>query len=269
MLCSRVAEMEQKLDGLMALLSAKQERKEQSAISKPPSPPSELATSSMSLPSSDGVIPELSANFEPSMPLPRFDSRGISNLDFPAFSFPSFDNSQIQDVISKGVIDFNQAEQAIGFYKTKAANFPFVLIPPNMSLDSLRRERPFLLLCILTYTAALNAKLQSQLDLEVRETLSRKVVVNGETSLDLLQGILVYLAWYHYYFNPEKQQVYQLSSMACAMAVDLGITTPNQVTTSKGFLLTNPAHMMFIPKLSAEESETKRALLGCYYLSNS
>lgn len=64
-----------------------------------------------------------------------------------------------------------------------------------MTLDSLRREKPFLLLSILSSAASSNEKLQSQLELELRESLSRRVIVHGEKSLDLLQGVLVYLTW--------------------------------------------------------------------------
>jgi hypothetical protein len=39
-------------------------------------------------------------------------------------------------------------------------------------------------------------KLQQSLEQELRSTLCSKVLLDGEKSLDLLQGLLVYLAWY-------------------------------------------------------------------------
>lgn len=80
-------------------------------------------------------------------------------------------------------------------FQSKASNFPFVLVPPKMTLDSLRREKPFLLLSILTFAAFSNEKLQLKLELELRQSLSKRIIVDSEKSLDLLQGVLVYLAW--------------------------------------------------------------------------
>lgn len=49
---------------------------------------------------------------------------------------------------------------------------------------------------------------------------------------------------YHFHFRPERQQIYQLVQLAAAMAVDLELK-----------------------KLSIN-SESKRTLAGCYYLSS-
>lgn len=64
-----------------------------------------------------------------------------------------------------------------------------------MNLDTLRRERPFFLLATLSFSAHKNEKIQDQLEIELRESLSRMVIVNCEKIIDILQGILVYLAW--------------------------------------------------------------------------
>jgi hypothetical protein len=106
---------------------------------------------------------------------------------------PSFD--RVQDVISKGIVTFQQAEESVRLFRRRASSFPFVILPSYISLDCLRRERPFLLLAIITFAADYNVELQSRLDLELRETLARKVIVNGEKTLELLQGVLVYLKW--------------------------------------------------------------------------
>lgn len=99
-------------------------------------------------------------------------------------------------MISKSIITFDLAEEFLNDFKEKyQASFPFVVVPEHMSLDMLRRERPFLLLSVLTCAAQNQFKLQDALELELRESLGRKVHVLGEKSLDLLQGVLVYLAW--------------------------------------------------------------------------
>jgi hypothetical protein len=186
--------MEEKLDGLMALLTSRQAGKDATPLESS-STPSQPTT--VSLPAADAQafthpfvssVSSISSsrpdNFRAQQPLSAFNG----------FSFPNFD--PFQDVISKGIVEFGQAEESIRFFQSKASHFPFVLVPPKMTLDSLRREKPFLLLSILSCAASSNEKLQDQLELELRESLSRRVIVNGEKSLDLLQGVLVYLTWY-------------------------------------------------------------------------
>ena len=115
---------------------------------------------------------------------------------FPVFSLPylSFDDNQ--DVIQRGIISFREAEESLEIYRAKTSAFPFVVLTTRTSsLDFLRREKPFLLLAILTVAAQSSLKRLGTLEAELRETMSKKVMLNGEKSLDILQGILVYLNW--------------------------------------------------------------------------
>lgn len=118
----------------------------------------------------------------------------FGNNPYPTTSFMIFDD--LQDVISRGIITLEKAENSLRYFRTTAANSPFVIIPPDTSLDYLRRQKPFLLLTILAMAAIDNIRLQNLLDQEIRDTLGRRVFSSGERSLDLLQGILIYLTWY-------------------------------------------------------------------------
>lgn len=208
--------MEEKLDGLLALLA--QRRGVPADSSSAPSVPTPIP--SLSLPETDtqAFSQTFTASSSSSSPRPNtlpffppvqssgsFASPGVwTTLSqrhgpgpqqmLPVFLFPNFD--PFNDVISKGLIPFEHAERSLQLFKSKASQFPFVLAPPNTSLDTLRRDRPFLLLAILAFAESANEKLQLQLELELRETLSKKVIVHGEKSLDILQGVLLYLAWY-------------------------------------------------------------------------
>lgn len=186
--------MEEKLDGLMALLASRQTGKEASS-------PSESSSSGPSQPIASISPPgtEIRAFTHPI-------SSSVSSVSFsrsenfrpqqslPVFSFPNFD--QFNDVISKGFVSTAQAEKSVRYFQSRASHFPFVLVPPKWTLDSLRRERPFFLLSLLSFASHHNEKLQLRLELELRESLSKRVIVHCEKSLDLLQGVLIYLAWY-------------------------------------------------------------------------
>lgn len=189
----RVAEMEQKLDSLYALLSSTAESQSTTNSSQSPSvPASASAPPAVELndPLDDSTLfqYDMMQSFQP-----PFTNADVSEAAFPTFSLTYID--EFQDVISRGLVDFEQAEGYIRMARDKVATFPFVVIPPDVTLDDLRRQRPFLLLTILACSAVDSLKLQDALDEEIRETLSKRAMLKGEKSLDLIQGLLVYLSW--------------------------------------------------------------------------
>lgn len=74
--------------------------------------------------------------------------------------------------------------------------FPVTIISDEASVPSLARERPFVLLAILAATSG-GKSLQGHnlYDEEFRKVLGLKFVTGGERSLDLLVGLLIYVAW--------------------------------------------------------------------------
>lgn len=72
--------------------------------------------------------------------------------------------------------------------------FPFMLLPHNITADHLQQEKPVLSLTIRTICTKAVSQ-QTKLSKLCRETLAEKVFVNGERSLDLLQGCIVCTAW--------------------------------------------------------------------------
>lgn len=97
------------------------------------------------------------------------------------------------DVIEGGVLSVENAEDLLQIYRDQSGNFPFVHVP--QSLASFRQEKPFLMLSVLAMASGNDRKLQESLEHKLREELSRKVIMEGQKSMDLLQGLLVYLAW--------------------------------------------------------------------------
>jgi hypothetical protein len=176
--------MEQKLDGIFAMLSAGN----LNPLGK-----------EMKLPDASHPTPSAAGNVTDSVLVPQTRNiiNNVQQLGLMTPLSPSwlkFD--ELQDAIGKGIIAYDKAEALLRGYGTHAPNFPFIVFSPTVSLDFLRREKPFLLLSVLTMASTSNQVLQDLLEAELRETLGRKVIFNGEKSLDLLQGLLVYLAWY-------------------------------------------------------------------------
>ena len=191
--------MEQKLESFMAMMAA--------GAQAAKTPPQEsllpkLSTSAVELESvgvsspfqlQQSTIPQVQYPLKPLKLTHPFGKSFFGHPIFPVPSFTIFDD--FQDVISSGLVTPEKAQASLQYFRTTASNSPFVIISPDTSLDHLRRQKPFLLLTILAMASLENLKLQKLLDQEIRDTLGRRVFASGEKSLDLLQGILVYLTW--------------------------------------------------------------------------
>lgn len=74
-------------------------------------------------------------------------------------------------------------------------NFPYIAIHPNLSTGMLRHDSPMLFLALCTAAAWKDRGLQIKLERAYLEELAGRMVVEGEQTLDMLQGLLVHLSW--------------------------------------------------------------------------
>ena len=161
-------------------------------------------------------------------------------------------------IIYNHELDLSEAEAAefLSLYVDQLhPHFPILALRQQTSAAALLEEAPLLLLSILVVSSSSNERLQSTLNEHFRKTLAQRATVNGETSLDLLQSLLLYLAWHHHYLDHRTQQMYQYLQQAVGMVVDLHLDEP-LVTDSDS---DTGGEETRIPRL--------RAYLGCYYLS--
>ena len=86
-------------------------------------------------------------------------------------------------------------EHLLNEFRSRQSFFPFVVVPPNWNVHSVVVERPFLLLAMLASASSKYPRLQQAIAAVLKDTLADRVVVKGERDLDLLQGLLVHLAW--------------------------------------------------------------------------
>ena len=137
--------------------------------------------------------------------------------------------------------------------------FPFVVVPPTVSVEDLRYDNPFLFLCIMAVTSFEDPMLQRRLGQEIKKQISNRLVMGNEASMDLLQGLLVFVAWYQYFCVPGKHQYFLMLQLCVNMCHELRLDL-----NEKG-------------KRGLEEAQTQgkernpaeiRALLGTYCLSS-
>ncbi|KAJ8064867.1 hypothetical protein OCU04_007175 [Sclerotinia nivalis] len=247
----RVAEMEQKLNGILDLLATKTQTEPQpTPVSAPVSPPEPMPL-------------DLSDMFELSFPLLPMEDTSPK----PSSTSPTLEFGGLPDAISRCIVSTRQAEEALREFASRASAFPFVLLPPQTSLETLRHERPVLLLAVLASTGQNNLSHHHLLEKELRETISSRTIIHGEKSIDLLQGILLHLAWHHYHYKPVKEVLFRFAQMANSMVVDLGLHRPKSSAAQTSY--SNTLGFECPTKLTPIEIEERRTLVGCFCLTSS
>lgn len=99
------------------------------------------------------------------------------------------------DVIDQGILDLKTAHALLQEFRAMNQNFPYIAIHPNLSTGMLRRDNPMLLLAICAAASWRDRGLQIKLERSYLEELAGRMVVDGEQTLDMLQGLLVHLSW--------------------------------------------------------------------------
>ncbi|KAF2418996.1 hypothetical protein EJ08DRAFT_738932 [Tothia fuscella] len=139
--------------------------------------------------------------------------------------------------------------------------FPFVTLPSGWALESILTKRPFLALGIFSAMSQDEPLVHYTLDAEFRKVLSEKVTMNGERSLDIIQGLLVHIAFYPQQLRPRNGQWWQFIQMAISLINDLEYNIPPK---QESFSVSEEEELRKI-----ERPEGIRAYMGCYYLSSS
>ncbi|KAH6899772.1 hypothetical protein B0T10DRAFT_5247 [Thelonectria olida] len=140
--------------------------------------------------------------------------------------------------------------------------FPFVAVDQNISSQSLHEEKPFLLRAIMLVAAPLSVPRIAKMKRNVLAYMSQQVFVEERKSLDLLQGLLVCIAWAHS-CQISDEQIVHLSHLALAHAHNLGVTNmPRQAGPAEGATKKDS----FFALESSHSPDEQRALLGCFCL---
>lgn len=101
-------------------------------------------------------------------------------------------NSVLHDLGDMATVD----RRLETFRQSLVHYFPFVVVPPTVSAETLQQDSPFLFLCIMAVTSFENPMIQRRLGQEIKKQICDRLVMGHEVSMDLLQGLLVFVAWY-------------------------------------------------------------------------
>ena len=236
-------QLEQRVESLIDLISAK-------------TAPIGTTTEPSIIPPEDDVsMPEATPNSSEGSETTGF----ATAVEFPSKSTAEPSDFQAYDPIAAGIIEVQHAYRLLDTFKTSfISTFPFVVVEADAA--SLRQQQPFLFHAILTVTSYDTPRIQRLLEDEFRRQIAR-TVEHARQDLEILQGLLVYTAWYHAFYHPTNQQLVLLVQMCVALVQELGLSKHRKKRNGLASIMScGPAPAM-------DEMAAKRAFLGTYFLS--
>ncbi|KKY25654.1 putative conserved hypothetical protein [Diplodia seriata] len=169
------------------------------------------------------------------------------------------------DAIDQGLLSMQQAEVLVNIFKTRLTpHFPFVVLPAHVSVAQLRYEKPFLFLAVLAAASFDDMSVQRQLGHLLKQAVNERILASGTLTFEVLQGLLVYLAWSHYHTRPRLYSQYL--QLAVSIVIDLRLDR-EPIAARKTYAGGHRNHLTESaqPSRSADE---QRAAAGCFYLSS-
>ncbi|CAN8103248.1 unnamed protein product [Discula destructiva] len=120
-------------------------------------------------------------------------------------------------------VSFYEADRALNLFRSiYSPYYPFVTIPVMMTSSELFDTTPFLFRTVVAITTPQLPAIQAEYKMWFREYVAQHVVVNGERRLEILQAILIHLAWGDFNFMVDSQAT-NLIQLAIALVIDLGL----------------------------------------------
>ncbi|KAJ6263906.1 Transcription factor himD [Drechslerella dactyloides] len=146
--------------------------------------------------------------------------------DCAGFNFimsqPAAPQSPLWDPIGRNLVTEAEAEQFLATFVEMSVHFPFYVLPAGATVASLRRDKPMLLLAILTAASQSNKRVQIALGWDFRKAYSERLLIHGEKSLELVQAGMIYMSWFHCHFSPKTQIFLQMVYLLISLITELG-----------------------------------------------
>lgn len=165
------------------------------------------------------------------------------------------------DPIEAGEISPESANSILNTFRSFVVTFPFVVLQEDITVENLRRQQPFLFLAIMMVTTYATPSLQRMLLQKLKTQIAYRVIENSEKSLEIIQGLLVYVAWYIFFFKHQSHQLSIMTQICVAMVQDLQLSKNGCQKTFRDS--DGPREAVKARRTTPE----KRAYLGTYYLA--
>ncbi|KAJ5597050.1 hypothetical protein N7450_003508 [Penicillium hetheringtonii] len=145
--------------------------------------------------------------------------------------------------------------------------FPFVT-PPKGSVAVLQSNYPCLLKAMILAASYQNRSLQLRRGAALTEELAKRLLIDGEKSRDILQALLLTIAWYHGHLKANPQMT-NLIHLTLAVLADLGFDKPAHPNDRRTVIFDGSRSSYgFAEEGNSMDNEDRRTLLGCFYVTS-
>jgi hypothetical protein len=253
---NKTRDFDEKLDKLSSIVATMAPSPVESSLPSVATIPSQVTASSQQMPTPTPTAAQLV-----SIPTPPRTTILPALVPQPENSLPFWESmndtlsclERLDPVIRS--ISLVQMQILLDSYRSMVDFFPFVSLPKDCRCQDLLQHRPMLMFAVLTVSSYDSAVLQSTLSSEFRKIVMVRIM-KGEKSLDLLQALLVFIAWHHHYMDAQAVSIPMLLQLCLGIANDQGLDNISRTASSP------------LQKEDPRDREAKRAYLGCYYLSS-
>jgi hypothetical protein len=188
-------------------------------------------------------------------------------FDVPKLSIPfsTIYHYQYYVILKADLVPLESDETLLSIYMNQlSSQFPFVIIPPGTTPKQLQATRPFLMKVIRMVASVRHLRSMWGQSRTVIKHICDAMLMRSERSLDLLQGILVFLGFYHY-FCMSHAHFNNLAHLAASLVGDMDLSTcPNLKSRERHHRLV----LVRAEEPGPRTSEERRALLGVWYMSS-
>ncbi|OAT10927.1 hypothetical protein BDBG_17430 [Blastomyces gilchristii SLH14081] len=165
-----------------------------------------------------------------------------------------------------------QADDRLNFFRSRMLPyFPFINLNPDITSGYLRQNRPFLFQAIHTVTTFSTRERLVQVE-KLKRLLFTSALLKVQSNIDLLLGLLTYLAWSTDAFLGRADHISRLMMLAISLVYGMRLFKPSSIDVEV---------MMAVTQGRREENsqnpddetpyrllERQRAMLACFILSS-
>lgn len=165
-----------------------------------------------------------------------------------------------------------QADDRLSFFRSRMLPFfPFIDLTPDMTSWYLRQNRPFLFQAIHTVTTFSTQERLVQVE-ELKRVLFTSTLIEVQSNIDLLLGLLTYLAWSTDAFLGRADLLSRLMMLAISLVYDLRLFKPSSTDVEVMMMITQGRadnnNQSSVDETPYELLEKQRAVLACFILSS-
>ena len=162
-----------------------------------------------------------------------------------------------------------EGDQCLSDFRSHMLKY-FAIVDVSADAQWLRKERPFLFLCIMAVSSQ-STQTKLALGERIKQTLAQRIILDndpGVISIDLLLGLLTFLTWGHdHLLHDSAASLSRFTQLAMTLVFDLRLNKPLS-DESNMLPVGSLAAGCAVPRGPARSMEERRAVLGCFVMSS-